>query len=217
MVSTDRGRGIFTESNREYLTGNKSGISRQAQQQQERDIKDRLRNAILDFRFVFEHMDPDSRAEVYEDLNIEGVDLMGEREDEGVEALLAMAAILYEAVLETGVPRNLVFSKGPSLLEEQRFLPEGSKRQIQVSADFDREIKEPEEGSLTQIDEVLKQLRFGRDIDDLNSGELKTLIRYANMSDGADFSPLLKAAEEERNQEREDVFEDSDPTDGDTD
>lgn len=64
----DRPRGILSPADREFLRGEKEKYSRQARYKRERDIRERLLNALLDLPVIFELLPSEERQKVYGNL-----------------------------------------------------------------------------------------------------------------------------------------------------
>ena len=65
-TSPDRDRGVLTQSDREFLLGRKSGYTEQSRRQKRSRIRRRVRNALLDFTILFEHLDERDREMVFD-------------------------------------------------------------------------------------------------------------------------------------------------------
>lgn len=66
-----RGRGILTPEDRAYLRGETEYEHQQSEINTRKRIRSRLRNAILDFTLLFEHLDDSDRQQVFEQLKKE--------------------------------------------------------------------------------------------------------------------------------------------------
>jgi hypothetical protein len=67
-VETDRRTGILTTDQRKYLVGDKSGVSRSQQSQYRTAIRERFKNALLDFTLLFECWEDDERERTFDEV-----------------------------------------------------------------------------------------------------------------------------------------------------
>lgn len=68
-MTDERGRGIFTDDDREYLRGEKEFKHRQSEHNAKKRINERLRNAFLDFNVLVDHFDEDQYENVLNEVN----------------------------------------------------------------------------------------------------------------------------------------------------
>lgn len=60
--------GLLTPTDRQFLLGRKSYASEQSARDRRQAIRDRVRNAILDFSLLFRTLDPADREEIFDDV-----------------------------------------------------------------------------------------------------------------------------------------------------
>jgi hypothetical protein len=68
-VETDRHTGMLTQGQREYLVGDKTGVSRSQQSQYRTGIRKRLKSTLLDFTLLFECWEDEERERTFEEMN----------------------------------------------------------------------------------------------------------------------------------------------------
>lgn len=140
----ERGRGILTGADRAYLLGEKE-YSTQGERDARYRIRNRTENALLDLRILNDHLQPDDRALVFEEIPttiffsaieflFKGLFDNLEDEDDAVEAFEQVAAAGIGSGIETLKPDYIVddvdveisIDKHKPVLEElkQRYLQE---------------------------------------------------------------------------------------------
>lgn len=60
-----RERGVLSPADREYLRGDKSELSEGSEYNTKRRIRNRVRNSLLDFTLLFEHLDESEREKIF--------------------------------------------------------------------------------------------------------------------------------------------------------
>lgn len=197
----ERGRGIFTPADREFLRDGADEYSRQAQYERRKAIEDRVRNAFLDFPILFEYMKQEQREQVYAKLSgAEAADeplTPTEKPPEAFEVLAALAGIFYEASLPMEIPMNVSFAEGVHSVIEQsaKHLPPGATMRVSVG-DIDIEV-EKEEDRYPQIDRAIRKLEAGGRLADLEHGELLHYSRYARSVGSFDTEAVARRRREQ--------------------
>jgi DNA-binding transcriptional regulator YiaG len=108
---SDRGRGILTPADREYLAGDRTYDSDQSERNARARIRDRVEAATYDFETLVEDLDERDRKLVFEDR-------FGEAGGTGAfDALVAAQAFLYQAICDTDVDFETVLREGINVAE----------------------------------------------------------------------------------------------------
>jgi hypothetical protein len=196
-VITENDWGAWTDTNhfedKEYPS--------QSRSQQERGIRDRFYNTLLDLHLVFEKMPVEERRRVYDRLASETPPDLTEfafyDEELGLRTLSALAGILYEASNETNVPLELVLQQGIRRVVEQGWLmdiPSGAT----VSASVKNITIEITTGDRDRglIQSANRNLQRGSSIEDLTDSEKLALVRWSNRAGEFDPEPAFQAFEE---------------------
>lgn len=109
MPSTDRGRGVLNQRQREYLLGEsdietKSPAERAIRQ----DIRENLRNAILDFPILLEHLeDRDLKQVLQANTLLNGADIVYNDVSKAVPSGVGLLYLDDEEVFETRVQSGI--------------------------------------------------------------------------------------------------------------
>ena len=188
MTDDERGRGILSAADREFLRSDPEEYSRQARHGREDAIADRVRNAILDFSLLFEHTDREDRERIYEELPD------GTR---GTGGLIAAMSFLYESMLSGG--------RGPfnALVEL------GVRQVVRQSLDRDREDGAPgvsvnagpleinvQSATDPDMRDVIGKLDQGTPVKDLADSEKLALLDWYRRAD--EFDPKIALREQDR-------------------
>ncbi|WP_266082108.1 hypothetical protein [Haladaptatus caseinilyticus] len=165
-LSADRGRGILTPSDREFLLGRKTDYTEHSKKQKRNRIRQRLRNAILDFTILFEHLEDRDRKNVF---NPES-----ENRDDYTNGIIDMLGFLHLATMGYHVPFKDMLGKGVSRSEQS--LAGSDYRMVTVDFNVDPV------GQI-DIDEVTEQLENGS-FDEITDEDLRAFVRLLTESGG---------------------------------
>ncbi|WP_136603240.1 hypothetical protein [Salinigranum halophilum] len=166
--SADRERGILTPSDREFLLGRKTDYTEHSKKQKRNRIRRRLRNAILDFTILFEHLEDRDRETVFNP------------DDENREAytrgITDMLAFLHLGTMGYHTPFKHMLAKGVNKAEQE--LADSEYRMVNVEFNVDPV------GQI-DVDAVVDKLDAGA-FDDLTDEELRAFVRLLGESDDFD-------------------------------
>ncbi len=167
--STDRERGILTPSDREFLVGQKTDYTDHSKKQKRNRIRRRLRNAILDFTILFEHLEDRDRETVFNP------------EDDSREAytqgIIDMLGFLHLGTMGYHVPFKHMLGQGVNQAEQK--LAGSDYRMVTVDFNVD---------PVGQIDvgDVVAKLDDSS-FDEITDEELRAFVRLLVESD--EFKP----------------------------
>lgn len=161
----ERPRGILTPSDREFLLERKTDYTEHSRKQKRNRIRRRVRNAILDFSILFEHLEGRDRDTVF--------DPDAEDREAYTRGITDMLAFLHLGTMGYHTPFKDVLSRGVGKAEQR--LTGSDYRMVSVEFDVD---------PVGQIDveEVVEKLeneQFAR----LTDEELRAFVRLLTMSD----------------------------------
>jgi|GEM_PF-238858 len=169
IYSTDRGRGILTPSDREFLLGRKTDYTEHSKKQKRNRIRRRIRNAILDFPILFEHLEGRDRETVFNP------------DDEYREAytrgITHMLAFLHLGTMGYYTPFKHMLAEGVNKAEQE--LAGSEYRMVQVDFNVDPVGR-------IDVDKVIEKLEYDR-YDEITDEELRAFVRLLGDSEG--FSP----------------------------
>ncbi|WP_435361881.1 hypothetical protein [Haloarchaeobius sp. DFWS5] len=166
--AADRGRGILTPSDREYLLGRKTDYTEHSKKQKRNRIRRRLRNAMLDFTILFECLEDRDRETVFNPDD--------EDRDAYTRGITDMLAFLHLGTMGYYTPFKDMLAQGVNKAEQELA---GSDYRM-VTVDFN-----VEPVGQIDVDTVIDKLEFG-DFDQLTDEELQAFVRLLAESD--DFS-----------------------------
>ncbi len=166
--SADRDRGILTPSDREFLLGRKTDYTEHSKKQKRNRIRHRLRNAILDFSILFEHLEDRDRETVFDPDDDER-----EAYTQGITDLLAF---LHLGTMGYYTPFKDMLSQGVNKAEQE--LAGSDYRMVTVDFNVDPV------GQI-DVDEVIDKLEFG-DFSEVTDEELWAFVRL--LSESEEFS-----------------------------
>ena len=167
--ATDRERGILTPSDREFLVGTKTDYTDHSKKQKRNRIRRRLRNAILDFTILFEHLEDRDRETVFNP------------EDDSREAytqgIIDMLGFLHLGTMGYHVPFKHMLGQGVNQAEQK--LAGSDYRMVTVDFNVD---------PVGQIDvaDVVAKLDDSS-FDEVTDEELRAFVRLLVESD--EFEP----------------------------
>ncbi len=165
----DRPRGILTPSDREFLLGQKTDYTEHSKKQKRNRIRRRLRNAILDFSIIFEHLEERDREMVFDP------------DDEAREAytrgITNMLGFLHLGTMGYYVPFKHMLAEGVNKAEQR--LAGSDYRMVNVEFNVDPVGR-------IDVDDVIDKLD-NDEFEQLTGEELRAFVRLLTESD--EFSP----------------------------
>jgi hypothetical protein len=167
--SADRERGILTPSDREFLLGRKTDYTEHSKKQKRNRIRRRVRNAILDFSILFDHLEDRDRETVF---NPESA----AREDY-TRGIVDMLGFLHLGTMGYYVPFKHMLGQGVNRAEQK--LAGSDYRMVTVEFNVDPV------GQI-DVDEVVDSLEDG-DFDQVTDDELRAFVRL--LTESEEFSP----------------------------
>ena len=177
--SADRGRGILTPSDREYLLGRKTDYTDHSKKQKRNRIRRRVRNAILDFTILFEHLEDRDRETVFNP-----DDDAREAYTQGITDLLAF---LHLGTMGYYTPFKDMLAQGVNEAEQE--LAGSDYRMVTVDFNVDPVGR-------IDVDEVIDKLEFG-DFGDVTDEELRAFVRLLAESEGFSATSLRSEMKEQ--------------------
>ena len=166
--SADRGRGILTPSDREFLLGRKTDYTEHSKKQKRNRIRRRLRNALLDFTILFEYLEERDRETVFDP-----DDDAREAYTQGITDLLGF---LHLGTMGYHVPFKDMLSQGVSRAEQE--LSGSDYRMVNVEFNV-------EPVGQIDVDAVIDKLDAGA-FADITDEELRAFMRL--LADSEEFS-----------------------------
>jgi succinate dehydrogenase flavin-adding protein (antitoxin of CptAB toxin-antitoxin module) len=163
--SPDRERGILTPSDREFLLGRKTDYTDHSRKQKRNRIRRRLRNAILDFSILFEHLEPRDRETVF--------DPDDEHRDVYTQGITDMLAFLHLGTMGYHTPFKHMLSRGVNKAEQE--LTDSDYRMVTVEFNVDPVGR-------INVDEVVDKLAED-EFEELTDEELRAFVRLLGESD----------------------------------
>ncbi|WP_435320699.1 hypothetical protein [Haloarchaeobius sp. TZWSO28] len=167
--SADRGRGILTPSDREFLLGRKTDYTDHSKKQKRNRIRRRLRNAILDFTILFECLEERDRETVF---NPDAED-----REAYTRGITDMLAFLHLGTMGYYTPFKDMLAEGVNKAEQELA---GSDYRM-VTVDFN-----VEPVGQIDVDAVIDKLENG-DYEQVSDEELQAFVRL--LAESEDFSP----------------------------
>lgn len=120
-----RSRGILSKTDREYLLGLKDYKNKQSEANRRQDIRNRIRNTLLDFKIIWTMLEEHDRDQVFTSLEDEVV-------DDSIEAIISF---IYLG-LDRDIPRiEKAIKRG--ILAGENVSSEGEPKQVDVSINID--------------------------------------------------------------------------------
>ncbi|WP_411966065.1 hypothetical protein [Haloferax sp. YSMS24] len=166
--SADRGRGILTPSDREFLLERKTDYTEHSKKQKRNRIRRRLRNAILDFSILFESLEDRDRETVF---NPDAED-----REAYTKGITDMLAFLHLGTMGYYTPFKDMLAEGVNKAEQELA---GSDYRM-VTVDFN-----VEPVGQIDVDEVIDKLEFG-EFERLSDEELQAFVRL--LAESEEFS-----------------------------
>lgn len=169
-LDPDRDRGVLTPSDREFLLGRKTDYTDHSKKQKRNRIRRRVRNAILDFTILFEHLDDRDRETVFDPDDAE--------RDAYTRGIVDMLAFLHLGTMGYSTPFKDMLAQGVSKGEQA--LAGSDYRMVNVEFNVDPVGR-------IDVDEVVEKLDEGR-FEEITDGELRAFARL--LAESEDFSPV---------------------------
>ena len=166
--SPDRGRGILTPSDREFLLERKTDYTEHSKKQKRNRIRRRIRNAILDFSIIFEHLEDRDRETVFNPDD--------DARDAYTQGITDMLAFLHLGTMGYYTPFKDMLAQGVNKAEQE--LAGSDYRMVTVDFNVDPV------GQI-DVDEVIDKLEFG-DYEEVTDEELRAFVRL--LSESEEFS-----------------------------
>ena len=199
--SADRGRGILTPSDREFLLERKTDYTEHSKKQKRNRIRRRIRNAILDFSIIFEHLEDRDRETVFNPDDDE--------RDAYTQGITDLLAFLHLGTMGYYTPFKNMLAQGVNKAEQE--LAGSDYRMVTVDFNVDPV------GQI-DVDEVIDKLEFGT-FEEIDDEELRAFVRLLSESEEfsatslrsemkeqmTEFIEQVDAASEQRNQRVEDL------------
>ncbi|GGL65820.1 hypothetical protein [Halocalculus aciditolerans] len=177
----DRARGILTPSDREFLLGTKTDYTDHSKKQKRNRIRRRVRNAILDFTILFDHLEARDRETVF--------DPDDDARDAYTQGITDMLGFLHLGTMGYYTPFKDMLSEGVNKAEQR--LAGSDYRMVNVEFNVDPVGR-------IDVDEVIDTLENG-EFEQLTDEELRAFVRL--FADSDEFS--LDAAREEMHAQME--------------
>lgn len=169
IYSTDRGRGILTPSDREFLLERKTDYTEHSKKQKRNRIRRRIRNAILDFPILFEYLEGRDRETVFNPDD--------EYREAYTQGITHMLAFLHLGTMGYYTPFKHMLAEGVNKAEQE--LAGSDYRMVQVDFNVDPVGR-------IDVDKVIEKLESDR-YDELTDEELRAFVRLLGDAEG--FSP----------------------------
>lgn len=199
--SADRGRGILTPSDREFLLERKTDYTEHSKKQKRNRIRRRIRNAILDFSIIFEHLEDRDRETIFNPDDDE--------RDAYTQGITDLLAFLHLGTMGYYTPFKNMLAQGVNKAEQE--LAGSDYRMVNVEFNVDPV------GQI-DVDEVVDKLEFG-DFEEVTDEELRAFVRLLSESEDfsatslrsemkeqmSEFIQQVDAASEQRNQRIEEL------------
>ena len=138
--------GILTEGQREYLRGEKEFEHAQSERDMRYKIRERIKNALLDFEILTKHLEPRDREQLYKD--VRPAPLRGDervnadelpRRDE-LSGLVYATAFLHQSAEEIDMPFERLVELGVrETMTGGRFAPRAVNVEIEEETEIDYE------------------------------------------------------------------------------
>ena len=169
IYDPDRDRGILTPSDREFLLGRKTDYTEHSKKQKRNRIRRRIRNAILDFPIIFDHLDDRDRETVFDPEDDERAAY--------TQGIVDMLAFLHLGTMGYSTPFKDMLARGVAKGEQE--LASSDYRMVNVYFNVDPVGR-------IDADEVIDKLEDGQ-FDEIADEELRAFVRLLAESKG--FSP----------------------------
>lgn len=172
----DRPRGILSQADRQFLRGEKEYNSEQSKRDARYRIRERVKNSILDFSILYQHLDQRDRDQIFSPLSRDHEEVLGSDPEMSKESVSHM---IEEGMFIAGITDCLSFfyreTQGRNISFEDMFREavrdmEEQKGYIvnDVSLKIDIEREQPE------MEDLINRLNQG---DSLTKEEISAIIR----------------------------------------
>lgn len=173
LTPEDRPRGILSPTDREYLCGRKEYAQPQTDANRRQEIRERIKNGLKDFVYLWAFLESDERQKVFKEL--------GEEEtDEAIESMVTFAFLGIDqntTRMEECIERGVLAAANATKLFRSAGRATNADVSINVeyNSDDDKIYRRFEEGKQLTDAEVGLLLRSGRldeeDIKELENGD----------------------------------------------
>ncbi|WP_137285468.1 hypothetical protein [Halorussus salinisoli] len=179
--SSDRGRGILTPSDRNFLLERKTDYTKHSKKQKRTRIRRRIRNAILDFTILFEHLEDRDRETVFNPDD--------DARDAYTQGITDMLAFFHLGTMGYYTPFKDMLAQGVNKSEQQ--LAGSDYRMVTVDFNVDPVGR-------IDVDEVIDKLVLG-DFEEITDEELRAFVRLLAESDDFSATSLRSEMKEQMN------------------
>jgi len=166
-----KNRGILGQADIKYLSGDKSGYTRQAQYKRKNAIRERIPNGFFDLSLIQEELEDSEREDVFEALFAEG-----EGGSAGYMALTAAVALAFEGALRRGMPMKQI-AQSAAKKAVGRDLPDGIR--LSAEADISVEVPDPQSRPPPAMS-AAKKLDDDGTLAELNTDEQAVVLRFVD-------------------------------------
>ena len=156
---SERDRGLLTPSDREFLLGRKTDYTDHSKKQKRNRIRRRIRNAILDFSILFEHLDDRDRETIFDPDEPE--------RPAYTQGIVDVLAFCYLGTIGYSTSFDELLTRGVRRGEQE--LAGSEYRMVDVTFEVDTI------GQL-DVDDVIDKLEQGR-FEELSDQELRAFVR----------------------------------------
>ena len=164
LTPEDRGRGILSKADREYLCGQKEYAHAQSESNRKQDIRERVKNGLKDFTLLWLLLDPTERATIFYEMG-------NEEADQCIDSMISFAYLGFDQNrhrladrIEHGVLGGANYDTGGRTA--------GKATNVDVSIDIDYE---------PDVDALYEQLQAGK-TDQLTPAEIGVLVRAGKVT-----------------------------------
>lgn len=168
----ERDRGILTPSDREFLLGRKTDYTDHSKKQKRNRIRRRVRNAILDFTILFDHLDERDRETVFDPEN--------EEREAYTRGITDTLAFFHLGTMGYSTPFKDMLARGVSKGEQE--LAGSEYRMVNVEFNVDPVGR-------IDVDEVVEKLDEGR-FGEITDEELRAFVRLLAESEEFSSAPV---------------------------
>lgn len=159
LAPPDRPRGILSKTDREYLYGLKDYAHAQTEANRRQEIRERVKNGLLDFPILWLFLDPDERANIFDEMGDEEV-------DRSIESMIIFAYLGLDQdrlQLEDRIEHAVLLGANYGVADRR----EGKATDVNVSIDIDYQ---------PDVDALYNQFQEGN-ADQLTPAEIGVLVR----------------------------------------
>lgn len=163
IAPEDRGRGILSKADREYLCGQKEYAHAQSESNRKQDIRERVQNGLKDFTLLWLLLDPGERATIFDEMGNEEV-------DQCIDSMITFAYLGLDQDLQQLTERiEHGVLLGANFDTAGRWA--GKATNVDVSIDVDYQ---------PDVDALYDQLQAGK-TDQLTPAEIGVLVRSGKL------------------------------------